>query len=144
MQLQIFKYQSEEEQLFNEIRTIEQEDGSVLFGATDVARVLGYASPADAVTRHCKGVVVLGTPIPNQWGTVVNQNIKYIPEGDVYRLIIKSRLPSAERFEKWLFDEVVPSIRKRGYYGKIDRTALPTVGQRRAINALNGLSKRFI
>lgn len=39
MQLQIFKYQSEEEQLFNEIRTIEQEDGSVLFGATDVARV---------------------------------------------------------------------------------------------------------
>lgn len=62
MQLQIFKYQSEEEQLFNEIRTIEQEDGSVLFGATDVARVLGYASSADAVTRHCKGVVVLETP----------------------------------------------------------------------------------
>lgn len=144
MQLQIFKYQREEEQLFNEIRTIEQEDGSVLFGATDVARVLGYASPADAVTRHCKGVVVLETPIPNQWGTVVNQNIKYIPEGDVYRLIIKSRLPSAEKFEKWLFDEVVPSIRKRGYYGKIDRTVIPTAGQRRSINALNGLSKRFI
>ena len=130
MQLQIFKYQSEEEQLFNEIRTIEQEDGSVLFGATDVARVLGYASPADAVTRHCKGVVVLETPIPNQWGTVVNQKIKYIPEGDVYRLIIKSRLPSAERFEKWLFDEVVPSIRKRGYYGKIDRIALPNFIER--------------
>ena len=130
MQLQIFKYQSEEEQLFNEIRTIEQEDGSVLFGATDVARVLGYASPADAVTRHCKGVVVLETPIPNQWGTVVNQKIKYIPEGDVYRLIIKSRLPSAERFERWLFDEVVPSIRKRGYYGKIDRAALPNFIER--------------
>lgn len=130
MQLQIFKYQSEEEQLFNEIRTIEQEDGSVLFGATDVARVLGYASPADAVTRHCKGVVVLATPTPNQWGTIVNQNIKYIPEGDVYRLIIKSRLPSAERFEKWLFDEVVPSIRKRGYYGKIDRAAPPNFIER--------------
>ena len=130
MQLQIFKYQSEEEQLFNEIRTIEQEDGSVLFGATDVARVLGYASPADAVTRHCKGVVVLETPIPNQWGKPVNQSIKYIKEGDVYRLIIRSKLPSAEKFEKWLFDEVVPSIRKRGYYGKIDRTALPNFIER--------------
>ena len=96
MQLQIFKYQSEEEQLFNEIRTIEQEDGSVLFGATDVARVLGYASPADAVTRHCKGGVVWEAPIPNQWGKPVNQSIKYIKEGDVYRLIIRSKLPSAE------------------------------------------------
>ena len=54
MQLQIFKYQSEEEQLFNEIRTIEQEDGSVLFGATDVARVLGYANPQKAVREHCR------------------------------------------------------------------------------------------
>lgn len=68
MQLQIFKYQSEEEQLFNEIRTIEQEDGSVLFGATGVARVLGYASPADAVTRHCKGVCCFGDPHPQPVG----------------------------------------------------------------------------
>ena len=130
MQLQIFKYQSEEERLFNEIRTIEQEDGSVLFGATDVARILGYASPADAVTRHCKGGVVLETPTQNQWGTTVNQNVKYIKEGDVYRLIIRSKLPSAEKFEKWLFDEVVPSIRKRGYYGKIDRVVLPNFIER--------------
>lgn len=130
MQLQIFKYQSDEERLFNEVRTIEQEDGSVLFGATDVARILGYASPADAVTRHCKGVVVLKTPTKNQWGTTVNQNVKYIKEGDVYRLIIRSKLPSAEKFEKWLFDEVVPSIRKRGYYGKIDRAVLPNFIER--------------
>lgn len=130
MQLQIFKYQSDEERLFNEIRTIEQEDGSVLFGATGVARILGYASPADAVTRHCKGVVVLETPTHNQWGTTVNQNVKYIKEGDVYRLIIRSKLPSAEKFEKWLFDEVVPSIRKRGYYGKIDRVVLPNFIER--------------
>ena len=130
MQLQIFKYQSDAERLFNEVRTIEQEDGSVLFGATDVARILGYASPADAVTRHCKGVVVLKTPTKNQWGTTVNQNVKYIKEGDVYRLIIRSKLPSAEKFEKWLFDEVVPSIRKRGYYGKIDRAVLPNFIER--------------
>jgi phage associated-antirepressor len=52
MQLQIFKYQSEEEQLFNEIRTIEQEDGSVLFGATDVDKMLGYRNPHDAISKH--------------------------------------------------------------------------------------------
>ncbi|SUC11365.1 Bro-N domain-containing protein [Prevotella pallens] len=52
MQLQIFKYQSEEEQLFNEIRTIEQEDGSVLFGATDVDKMLGYSNPHDAISKH--------------------------------------------------------------------------------------------
>ena len=132
MQLQIFKYQSEEEQLFNEIRTIEQEDGSVLFGATDVARVLGYANPQKAVREHCReeGVNEIDTPTANQWGKVVNQKIKYITEGNVYRLIVRSKLPNAEKFEKWLFDEVVPSIRKRGYYGKIDRTALPNFIER--------------
>lgn len=132
MQLQIFKYQSEEEQLFNEIRTIEQEDGSVLFGATDVARVLGYANPQKAVREHCReeGVNEIDTPTKNQWGKVVTQKIKYITEGNVYRLIVRSKLPSAEKFEKWLFDEVVPSIRKRGYYGKIDRAALPNFIER--------------
>ena len=132
MQLQIFKYQSEEEQLFNEIRTIEQEDGSVLFGATDVARVLGYANPQKAVREHCReeGVNEIDTPTKNQWGKVVTQKIKYITEGNVYRLIVRSKLPSAEKFEKWLFDEVVPSIRKRGFYGRIDRTALPNFIER--------------
>ena len=132
MQLQIFKYQSEEEQLFNEIRTIEQEDGSVLFGATDVARVLGYANPQKAVREHCReeGVNEIDTPTENQWGKVVNQKVKYITEGNVYRLIVRSKLPNAEKFEKWLFDEVVPSIRKRGYYGKIDRIALPNFIER--------------
>ena len=132
MQLQIFKYQSDEERLFNEIRTIEQEDGSVLFGATDVARVLGYANPQKAVREHCReeGVNEIDTPTENQWGKVVIQKIKYITEGNVYRLIVRSKLPSAEKFEKWLFDEVVPSIRKRGYYGKIDRVVLPNFIER--------------
>ena len=38
------------------------------------------------------------------------------PEGDVYRLIVHSKLPSAERFERWVFDEVLPSIRQHGAY----------------------------
>lgn len=128
MQLQIFKYQSEEEQLFNEIRTIEQEDGSVLFGATDVAKMLGYSNPHDAIGKHCRYLAKYDLPHPQNPEKVLK--VGFIPEGDVYRLIVRSKLPSAEKFEKWLFDEVVPSIRKRGYYGKIDRTALPNFIER--------------
>lgn len=128
MQLQIFKYQSEEEQLFNEIRTIEQEDGNVLFGATDVAKMLGYSNPHDAIGKHCRYLAKYDLPHPQSPEKTIK--VGFIPEGDVYRLIVRSKLPSADKFEKWLFDEVVPSIRKRGYYGKIDRTALPNFIER--------------
>ena len=51
--------------------------------------------------------------------------MKYINKGNVYRLISRSQLPNAEKFESWLFDEVVPSIREKGYYGITDRGTLP-------------------
>lgn len=86
--------------------------GKEYFPATQCAKLLGYARPADAISAHCKGVCVL--PISSSRGV---QNTKYIPEGDLYRLIIRSRLPAAERFERWVFDEVLPSIRKSGGYG---------------------------
>ena len=94
--------------------------------------MLGYANPQKAVREHCReeGVNEIDTPTRNQWGKVVNQKIKYITEGNVYRLIVRSKLPNAENFEKWLFDNVVPSIRKRGYYGKIDRSVLPNFIER--------------
>ena len=95
---------------FGGIRTI-QEDDKVLFCGSDIAKALGYARPADAISAHCKGVCVL--PTPSAGGV---QNTKFITEGDVYRLIAHSQLPSAERFERWVFDEVLPSIRKNGAY----------------------------
>ncbi len=95
---------------FGEIRTI-QKNGDVLFCGSDIARALGYARPADAISAHCKGVCVL--PTPSAGGV---QNTKFITEGDVYRLIAHSKLPGAERFERWVFDEVLPSIRKHGAY----------------------------
>ena len=104
-ELQIF--QNEE---FGEIRTIE-EDGKVLFCASDVAKALGYARPNDAVTAHCRATVKHSTPISGKM-----QEINFIPEGDVYRLITHSKLPSAEKFESWVFDEVLPAIRKTGGY----------------------------
>ena len=103
--LQIF---SNEE--FGTVRSVEI-DGKPYFVANDVARALGYASPKDAVLRHCKGAT-----IQRYLTNGGEQEVKMIPEGDIYRLIIRSSLPSAEKFETWVFDEVIPSIRKTGGY----------------------------
>lgn len=97
---------------FGEIRTIEI-DGKPYFVGTDVAKALGYNNPRDAVSRHCKGVVKHDTPTSS--GV---QAMSYINEGDLYRLIMKSKLPSAEKFESWVMDEVLPTIRKTGSYQK--------------------------
>lgn len=106
-ELQIFN--SEE---FGDIRTAEI-DGKPYFVGTDVAKSLGYNNPRDAVSRHCKGVVKRDTPTSSGI-----QSMSYINEGDLYRLIMKSKLPSAEKFESWVMDEVLPTIRKTGSYQK--------------------------
>lgn len=97
---------------FGEIRTAEI-NGKPYFVGTDVAKALGYNNPRDAVSRHCKGVVKHDTPTSS--GV---QLMSYINEGDLYRLIMKSKLPSAEKFESWVMDEVLPTIRKTGSYRK--------------------------
>lgn len=104
-ELQIFN--SEE---FGNIRTTEI-DGQPYFVASDVAKALGYSNPRKAIADHCKGVTKRDTPTSS--GV---QSISYINEGDMYRLIMKSKLPSAERFESWVMDEVLPTIRKTGGY----------------------------
>ncbi|RGN81427.1 phage antirepressor Ant [Bacteroides sp. 4_1_36] len=101
---------------FGEICTVQQEEGKVLFKANDVARSLGYAEAAKAVRTHCKGGSVLDTPIENQYGTVVMQPTKFISESDVYRLVMRSKLPEAEKFQDWVCEEVLPAIRKDGAY----------------------------
>lgn len=95
---------------FGEIRTIE-ENGKVLFCGADVAKALGYARPKDAISAHCKGAVK--HRILTNGGM---QEMNFITEGDVYRLVTHSKLPNAERFEVWVFDEVLPTIRKTGSY----------------------------
>ncbi|MBP3380418.1 MAG: phage antirepressor KilAC domain-containing protein [Ruminococcus sp.] len=101
-------FQNEE---FGKIRTLREESGKVVFCGSDVAKALGYRSPKDAISAHCKGAVK--HRLPTSGGI---QEMKFIPEGDVYRLIAHSRLPSAEKFESWIFDEVLPTIRKTGGY----------------------------
>lgn len=93
-------------------------DGEPWFIAADVTRVLGYANGRAAIAQHCKGVAKHDALTD---GGV--QSFAIIPERDVYRLVLRSKLPSAERFEEWVVGEVLPSIRKTGSYGKQDLVA---------------------
>ena len=117
--IQIFKNEA-----FGTIRTLEM-NNKMWFAATDVATSLGYSNPRDAIVRHCKskGVVIhdvgVQTGIKSD-GTPAFQNVKmkFINEGNLYRLIISSQLPTAEKFESWVCDEVLPEIRKTGSYNQ--------------------------
>ncbi len=107
MQNKIEKYVHEE---FGELDII-VEDGKFWFPATKCATILGYSRPENAVTRHCKGA--------SKRGVLTNgglQEVNFIPEGDLYRLIIRSKLEKAREFESWVFDIILPTIRKHGAY----------------------------
>lgn len=95
---------------FGEVRTLE-EDGKVLFCGSDVAKALGYAKPQNAIATHCKGALKRGTPTASG-----EQEMSFIPESDLYRLVFSSKLPTAEKFTEWVTAEVLPSIRKHGAY----------------------------
>ena len=103
-------------------------EGKEYFPASECASLLGYAKPRNAIATHCRGALIRGVCING-----IKQTKSYIPEGDLYRLIARSKLPSAERFERWVFDEVLPSIRKTGGYVSDDemfiRTYLPGLGE---------------
>lgn len=96
---------------FGNVRVIMVE-GKELFCGSDIATALGYKRPSEAISQHCKSTVK--HRIATNQGNSTEMN--FIPEGDVYRLIVRSKLESAEKFEKWLFEEVLPSIRKNGGY----------------------------
>lgn len=113
--LQIFKNAE-----FGEIRTVEIE-GKPYFVGNDIAKALGYVKPQNAISVHCRGALKQGIGVQTGIkadGNPAMQTIEMlvIPEGDVYRLTVCSKLPQAEKFEAWVFDEVLPSIRQnRGY-----------------------------
>ena len=114
--MQVFQHDE-----FGNIRVVK--DGEkYLFCGVDVANSLGYANPWSALKRHCKEDGLAKREVvsetTNQHGVTTKQCVGmiFITEGNVYRLIAHSKLPSAERFERWVFDEVLPSIRKHGAY----------------------------
>lgn len=111
-------------------------EGKPFACAVDVARVLGYKKPADAVRQHCTegGTVKRGTPTES--GV---QDMLWITEGNVVRLIARSKMPQAERFESWVFDEVIPTVLKTGSYQANAAPVVPTTVQ--ALEALLTVAK---
>ena len=105
--LQIFEHSN-----FGSIRTMFDENGKVIFCGKDIAKALGYSDTVNALKQHCCGVVKhhLIDSLGRQ------QEATFIPESDVYRLIISSKLPSAEKFERWVFEEVLPTLMHEGSY----------------------------
>lgn len=90
------------------------ENGKEYFPATEVAKILGYKDPNKAINTHCRKDGWVIRPVIDRLGRT--QEKKFISEGNLYRLITKSNLPQAEIFETWVFDEVLPTIRKTGIY----------------------------
>jgi prophage antirepressor-like protein len=105
------KMQVFENDLFGKVGVVMIND-KPYFPATKCAKILGYAKPEDAVARHCRYSVKHG--VTDNLGR--DREANFISEGDLYRLIIRSKLPEAENFEKWIFDSVIPAIRRQGMY----------------------------
>lgn len=98
---------------FGQLRTI-TEQNQVWFCGTDIATILGYKNSQKALNDHCRTNGVTFRSVIDSMGRT--QKAKFITEGNVYRLIARSKLPAAEKFERWVFDEILPTIRKTGSY----------------------------
>lgn len=139
MELQTFNFDN------NAVRTVVDEQGEWFCGR-DVAEALGYKRTADAIAQHVRGSVIY-RPILDSLGR--EQQAKFITEPDVMRLIVSSKLPAAQRFERWVFEEVLPQIRRTGSYNssqfspadltraEILRIALNAEEERLALEAKN-------
>lgn len=99
---------------FGAVRTL-TEGNQVLFCGSDVAKALGYARPNEAVAAHAKGTVKRRTLTGGGM-----QEMSFIPESDLYRLVFRSKLPSAEKFTDWVTGEVLPTVRRHGMYATAD------------------------
>ena len=117
-----------EKEEFGKVRVVIR-NGNPWFGAKDVATALGYADTDDAVRRHCN-YAELFKPGELPGLEIGPRGMYFIPEPDVYRLVVRSALPTAKVFEKWVFEEVLPSIRKTGQYGGIPDFTDPVAAAR--------------
>lgn len=118
------------------VRVINDGSGEPLFIAKDVAEALGYANTSKAINAHCKAVSTCHTEMGGQVRAV-----QIIPERDLYRLVMKSKLPAAEQFEEWVVGQVLPSIRKTGQYSAPTPNNSKIVGELAILECFDRLLK---
>lgn len=130
---------------FGEIRIV-MEDGKPLFCATDSAKALGYmANPQKAIRDHCKADGCTIRSVIDSMGRT--QQVKFISEGNLYRLIAHSELASAEKFERWVFDEVLPTLRQTGSYSipkATDTQSKDRIAEAKLLNARSRASSMWL
>lgn len=130
---------------FGEIRIV-MEDGKPLFCATDSAKALGYmANPQKAIRDHCKADGCTIRSVIDSMGRT--QQVKFISEGNLYRLIAHSELASAEKFERWVFDEVLPTLRQTGSYSipkETDTQSKDRIAEAKLLNARSRASSMWL
>ena len=118
MSAQLQQYSFEQDEMLTDVRVQVGDNGEPWFVAKDVAIALGYSDTDQAVRRYTKGAVEITAPTAGGM-----QKLKFINEPDVYRLVMRSKLPSAEKFQDWVYNTVLPSIRKHGYFQLRDMSA---------------------
>lgn len=123
---------------FGEVRTFVDDKGEPWFCGLDVATILGYEKPRNAIAVHCREDGALKQGVIDSLGR--EQDTTFINEGNLYRLIMRSKLPSAEKFESWVVDVVLPTLRKTGSYSvvksPIERILANSVDQLEAVEAI--------
>ena len=107
-ELQIFKNEE-----FGQVRTV-LVNNEPYFVGKDVAEILGYAKPLNALATHVDEDDSLKQGLIDSMGR--KQETIVINESGLYSLILSSKLPTAKRFKRWVTSEVLPSIRKHGAY----------------------------
>ena len=120
-----------------EVRTIADDKGEPWFAAADVCTVLGYRNTSDAIAKHCRDRGIAKRDTPTSSGI---QAMTFINEGNLYRLIVKSRKPEAEKFEQLVMEEILPTIRKTGRYESPKPATLTPAQQRHIQNRVRELA----
>lgn len=122
--LSVFSFSSTPVRMFSDAR------GEMWFLAKDVCEILGYRSSSDALKKHCRARGVAKYHTPTAKG---KQMLSYINQGNLYRLIVRSRKAEAEKFEAWVMDEVLPYIRKSGL-GELNKEVVLENAERLLLN----------
>lgn len=104
---------------FGELRTFIDQNGRLWIAGIDVARALGYKNPSNAVRNHCNKDRIVKRKLSSELSNGTYE-LSFIDSANFCRLVVKSKLPSAEKFEDWVVEEVLPSLRESRQYSKVE------------------------
>jgi putative prophage antirepressor len=124
---------------FGELRTFIDQNGRLWIAGIDVARALGYKNPSNAVRNHCNKDRIVKRKLSSELSNGAYE-LSFIDSANFCRLVVKSKLPSAEKFEDWVVEEVLPSLRESRQYSKVEEKSAIQNNQ----NSLEEINKALV